>query len=507
MTLIVAAVAWLFGLWLGDALHLPAVLGGGVAMAGGLLALVGRKNARVWLAAVGVIALGLAFGRMAWAQPNFAPHHIQRLIGEQLQLEGVITQEPRWTPTEQRLVMRVENVVVAGQIKPADGLLQVELPPEPPRRIGERLVLNGTLAAPRSGRGFDYAAYLARHGIFVLLDKPTLETVAPPTNSPLASLRSFKENTRRVILRTVPEPEASLLVGILLGIQSSIPPAVWQTFNRTGTSHILVISGWNISIIVITLLAIGKRLGWRNGTATGAALAVVVVYVVLVGASPSVLRAALMGGIVALANPLHRRADPWTAIAAACLIMTLIDPNTLWDVGFQLSSLATASLFAWGKTVERGVKRVIRGRWLEWMIEPLTATLAAQVWALPIILYSFGNLSLVAPLANVLMVPVVPLAMGAGAALATLGLLWRPLALLLLPLAWATLAWLVTVARLLAGTTWAAVSLPPFGIVWILGFYALTLVGWARLHHVQRRAKPDDDSATLATQQTAESPA
>ncbi|HEY1011241.1 MAG TPA: ComEC/Rec2 family competence protein, partial [Herpetosiphonaceae bacterium] len=111
----------------------------------------------------------------------------------------------------------------------------------------------------------------------------------------------------------------------------------------------------------------------------------------------------------------------------------------------------------------------------------LSATLAAQVWALPVILYHFGNLSLIAPIANVVMLPVVPLAMAAGAALCAGGLVWRPLGLLALPAAWLALMWLIAGARLLAALPWAAVTLPPLPSWLIALAYALSLAGWRRL--------------------------
>ncbi len=478
MILIIVIVGWLIGLVCGDGLQLSPYFGLVLALSSGLAGYVGRRNPPLRTLALASLGLGLGIGRAALAQPEFAPEHIRAFAGQSVQLEGVVADEPRWTPEGQRLTLQVERLRLGALISPTLGLVLLDLPPEPPRQQGERLLVSGGLVAPKSGRGFDYAAYLSRRGIFVTLKKPVLEAAVPPPPSFQGRLLAFKDYTRRVILRILPEPAASLLIGILLGIQSSIPQDVWQAFNRTGTSHILVISGWNIALVVTALLGIGRRLGWRRWPTTLAALGMIGLYVVFVGATPSVLRAALMGVIVALAQPLGRRADAWTALAVACFLMTALNPHTLWDLGFQLSALATASLFAWGKPVEQQLRRLLRPRWIDWMVEPLTATLAAQIWALPIILYHFGNLSLIAPLANVLMVPAVPLAMGAGAALVSLGLIWRPLALLALPLAWATLMWLVVVPDLLARTPWAAVTLPPFGIGWILGWYALSLVGW-----------------------------
>ncbi|MBP8251022.1 MAG: ComEC family competence protein [Herpetosiphon sp.] len=478
MILILLTIGWLVGIWVGDQFKLGIAVGLMVYVVGQIFVFILRRWNSIWLIPIVMIGFGFGIARMALVDPHLDQNHVRVLAGEEVQIEGIVVDEPRWTAEGQRMTIESQRLMLDNRLVTTHGLVLVELPPEPARMRGERMVIVGTLVLPESGRGFDYAQYLARRNVFVLMKSAHVRQAMSPEPSLRHSLLSFKQRTQRVILRLMPEPQASLLIGILLGIQSSVPESMWLDFNRTGTSHILVISGWNISIIVIALLAIAKQLGWSERVGIGVACLLIIVYVLLVGASASVVRAAIMGMIVAFAPLFSRRSDPWTALAAACLIMTIYNPQTLWDLGFQLSALATASLFAWSSWVEGGVRWLIRWRWLEWTVEPLTATLAAQIWALPIILYTFGNLSLIAPLANVLMVPVVPLAMAAGAALASLGLIARWVASLVLPLAWMCLTWLTWIAHRLAATPWAAVSLPPFAVQWILGFYLASLLVW-----------------------------
>ena len=159
--------------------------------------------------------------------------------------------------------------------------------------------------------------------------------------------------------------------------------------------------------------------------------------------------------------------------------MTVWDPQTLWDMGFQLSALATASLFAYGKGVEALLLRTpLRASWLDWAREALTATLAAQILALPLILYQFGNLSIVAPLANVVMLPMVPSAMLFGAIALAGGLLWLPLGQWLALLAYLFLAWLTEGARLVARRPDAAVQRPSFPLWLLLAYYAIVVGSW-----------------------------
>jgi competence protein ComEC len=172
-------------------------------------------------------------------------------------------------------------------------------------------------------------------------------------------------------------------------------------------------------------------------------------------------------------------AHAWTTLLAACWAMTLYDPQTLWDLGFQLSALATASLFAYGKGTEALLlKTPLRLAWLDWAREALTATLAAQLLALPLILYNFGNLSIIAPLANVALLPMVPYAMLFGAACLVGGMAWLPLGQWLAVIAYLFLAWLTEGARLFATMPYAAVQLPAFPLWLLLGYYAIVVGGW-----------------------------
>jgi competence protein ComEC len=204
----------------------------------------------------------------------------------------------------------------------------------------------------------------------------------------------------------------------------------------------------------------------------------IVLYVLFVGASPSVVRAAIMGSLAVVAVLVDRESEAWNSLLVACVVMTLVDPNVLWDIGFQLSALATAGLFAFARPVERMLStyRLLRWRGLSWAVEPLTATLAASLLSLPILLYHFGRFSLIAPVANVLMLPLVPYAMLFGAIATAGGMVWLPLGQLLALLAWPFLHWLIVVSHVLAQLPGAYTTLPPFSVWWVCGWYLLILV-------------------------------
>ncbi len=366
----------------------------------------------------------------------------------------------------------------------------LKLPPNPELRYGQRVRVSGTLELPPSDGDFDYRAYLERHGVRVLMSRPQVEPLSGTGGAWWQrDLLRLNDRARATALRLIREPHASLLVGILLGVQSTIPEDVLETFSATGTSHILVISGWNISVIVAGVIAFFGALKLERKRAALMCLPLIGLYVLFVGASPAVLRAALMGSLGVIAVLTDRELDAWTSLLAACAAMALLDPNVLWDIGFQLSALATAGLFAFARPIERVLtaRGPLTHPLLKWSVEPLTATLAASLLSLPILLFHFGNLSLVAPLANVMMLWAVPYAMLFGSLAVVAGMLALPLGQLLALGAWPFLEWLLQAAQFLARLPWAATTVPPIAAGWVWGYYVLIAALFWRL---QRRGKP-----------------
>ena len=480
MVLIVISIAWLLGVFAADALHLPLAPLLAAAAVGGVGAVITGRVPRARIVLIALCAASLGGARLVAAQVQPTPLSIWLLNGSDQRLRGVIAEDPKRAADGQRVVIAADSVQRGGRWARAEGLMLVTLPAYPERRYGDRLELSGMLKTPRPPKRpgeFDYQQYLARKRIFSLLTPSTVIVLSQNNGNPaLAALLGVRDTARRVMLRELPEPQSSLAVGILLGIQSSIPADVVANFSVTGTSHILVISGWNISIIGAALYAVAARMKLARNATFWAILVLIWLYTLFVGATPTVIRAAVMGSIVVLGQRLDRQSHAWTTLWVACALMTVWDPQTLWDLGFQLSALATASLFAFGKGTERLLERTfLKASWLDWAREALTATLAAQILALPLILYQFGNLSIIAPLANVMLLPVVPYAMLFGTLALVGGLIWLPLGQLVALPAYLFLAWLTEGARLFAALPWAAVQVPPFPLWVLLAYYAVVL--------------------------------
>jgi competence protein ComEC len=439
----------------------------------------------------GICALALLAGALRyeaalpnWTDPTLAARYNG---GGWLAVEGIVRGYPDVRDTWTNLRLDAGLIAAGGQeALPVHGTVLVRAPRLPEYHYGDRLRVSGLLETPPEMEGFSYKDYLARQGIHSFVGRPRIELLAVGQGSPVkAALLAVKDRARAAIGRLVPEPEASLLQGIILGVRASIPRALYDLFNATGTSHILVISGANLTIIAALFSrAFGRLLGRR--WAYWFTLGGVGLYVLLVGAEPAVARAALMAGLYLTALYLGRQATAYVSLCASGLLLTVINPFLLWDVGFQLSFAATLGLILFSPALdqffERRLVRVLSKerakKTVRYLDDLLVVTLAAQILTLPLILYHFGQLSLVAPLANPLILPAQPVIIVVGGLATLVGLVpfLQPLAQLMFWVPWLGLAYTTAIVRWLATWPMAAVEISQARASRLAIYYCLLLV-------------------------------
>jgi competence protein ComEC len=333
------------------------------------------------------------------------------------------------------------------------------------------------------------------------MNEPEVRLLAGNHGNPvLVTLLRFRNHCHTIIVQHIPEPQASVAGGMLLGLKAAIPDDIYTVFSANGITHVLVISGWHLGMVASVISGTARRLRANRAAIFWGSLAVLWLYVLFVGATATVLRAGVMASLVVLADVTERQTEPWTLLLAACWFLTLLNPHILWDLGFQLSALATASLFAFHTPLKQWVEAwwVVRQAPLSlaWFTDPLSVTLAAQILALPIILFHFGNLSIISPLSNVVLVPVVPYVMMLGALALGVSLVagfigW--LAQVIWMVAWLPLAYLTEGARLLAAVPWAAVQLPPFPLWLLSGYYGTVACWWLWGQWATHREHPEPE--------------
>lgn len=347
------------------------------------------------------------------------------------------------------------------------GTLLVTLPKYPQYHYGNFLKITGDLKDPGLIDDFSYHDYLSRFGIYSVMYRPRVELLATGRGSSFWKvLYSFKEAFLRRINRLFPEPQASFEAGLLLGERKGISPELMNQFNATGVSHIIAISGYNITIIVACLMWLFRKLPRRS--AFYASLVGIVLFTLLVGASPSVVRASIMGilGLIALHH--GRQSQVHLTVLFTAFLMILWNPKILWfDVGFQLSFLAVLGLLYVVPLFDALFQKIPDTLGIR---TATSMTLSAQVMALPIIIYSFDRLSLIAPVTNLLVAFAVPLAMLFGFIALLFSFLFSGLALFFAYITWGFLSYIIAVVQLLSSVPYASIQIT--GVrVWMIVFY------------------------------------
>ena len=267
-------------------------------------------------------------------------------------------------------------------------------------------------------------------------------------------LDGLREALAEPLRRLLPEPEGGIVRGIVLGERAAVDADLASAFARSGTSHLLAISGFNMTLVAtaVALIARGRVRPAITATLT---VSCVLAYSVLVGLAPSVARAAVMAVVASLGLAFGRRAATDNALALAVATMVGIDASAIGDVGFLLSATATGGLLYLGDPISR------RLAFLPGAIrQGLATTLAATLPTIPIIAAVFGRVSLVSPLANLVAVPLFPPLMLAGAATSALGAVSLDLAQLPGLLAYALAFLLRVVVETSAGLPLASVAVP-----------------------------------------------
>jgi competence protein ComEC len=342
---------------------------------------------------------------------------------------------------------------------PPDLRIAATLPRFPAVEPGFRIVVSGSLEPPPDDD--PYGDYLRRIGVAGTLRSRALDIESTSTGS--LDLERLRRGAGAALARAIPEPEAGLAAGILVGLRDRVDRELAAAFTLVGASHVVAISGWNIAIVAASVGALGGRLARRRRSLL--TIGAIVAYVAFVGPSPSVVRAAAMAGVVLLARESGRAGRAAAALAWAAASILLVDPSLVRDAGFQLSTLATAGLLLWATPIGAWLGRASAGRLPGWLIESLGVSLAAQAATLPVVLASFGRLAIVSPVVNLFVVPLVAPAMAAGAVALAAGLIVLapgvpPVVATVAGLpAWACLAGIVGIVRFGAGLPFASLDL------------------------------------------------
>ncbi len=408
---------------------------------------------------VAFFLMGMARGQTG--KPNFSSFQLGFYNDSpDVILRGVASQPPDKHDKSTLLTVSVREIALDdSRFLPVWGEVLVMLPGGVPYEYGDRLGFIGDLETPPERDDFSYKQYLENRGVFSYMAYPRVVPMDGEAGNPvMKAIYWLRNRIAETVEVMIPQPEAGFLAGMLVGRDETIPDDIQEAFKSTGTSHLVAISGFNITLLSGLILALTNRLFSRRWSVWAAVL-LLTGYTIMAGASPSVVRAAIMGGLAIVGRSIGRTRTALNSLGLAAALMILFNPLILRDIGFQLSVAATTGILLIGGPLhDRFLARtagpdkpVEVNRLLAGFGESVLVTLAAQIATLPFLLYHFAKYPLIGLLVNPLVLPVQPLAMILGMAAALVGMIYLPLGKIIGLGAWVLLAYTTRLVELFSG--------------------------------------------------------
>ncbi|HZU13576.1 MAG TPA: ComEC/Rec2 family competence protein [Chloroflexota bacterium] len=415
-----------------------------------------------------LVAFGLGLLRLALSTPHDA---LAPYLDESVQARGVVATEPDIRDSGANYDIRLTAIHVSGRWETVAATVAVHTARSVLLRYGELVSVSGRLTALPA----PYRSALARQGVTASLSYPRILDRGTQSNPFFSGLIALRQRIEAGIDEWMPEPQASLLVGIAIGTHSGDLGNLSSLLVLTGLIHIIAISGIKVAIVAGTVHALARRLPGR-ATALAASLIAVWSYVALTGLTVSGERSAVMWTLVFAAGYLGRNTVALVSLGVTAAVMVALQPPLLTDPSFQMSTLGTFGIVALTNPVLRAVRRLPSP-----LAESLAVTVAAQIATLPVVFASFHVLPAVSPIANALVLPLLPFLIVGGLALglaAPLPALAAPLGVILGVLLQAVLALVHVLAAL------PTVNLAGIGPVASVLYYAvLAALAWLVLRH------------------------
>ena len=524
----VGAAGLITGLLVGGHWDLPAGAAFLLAVSGALLVVLSVSMRRAVVPALAVLAVVLGVARAATVETPGAGLEQYRDVGS-LSVRGIVTTDPTGSGSVSSFDMTVDSVStdLGATWAPERGDIRVSALPtaelaesrnSPLFRYGDRLELRGLLIEPEELGDFDYPGYLERRGIVFVMSFPDVDLISEGNGNVIRqALASARRAMAVAVGNTVAEPQAAFGQSILLGIRDDLPEALVDDFRKSGAAHLLAISGLHVGVLLVSVTSASAFLfGRRRQVYLLAPLIAVWVYVGLSGASPSAVRAAVMGTMYIAAIAVGRPGNLAPSLALAAAVMAVLEPRVLMSISFQLSFAAMMGIGVYLESIngwalrKLGIDGEAAGTVSESVRDAATLvglTAAATLATAPLVGLHFGQIPTGGVVTTLLTLPALPPALGAHGATALVGLLSESAATPFAWLAWG-ISWYITSVVALAASI-PAISLGSgslgAGVVWayyiVLAVGTLTITGyipwrawvtprWEVVEVVKRRSPP-----------------
>lgn len=387
-------------------------------------------------------------------------------LAEDFVLIGKIIKEPDIRSNNIKLTLKTE-----------EGKVLITTGNYPEYFYGDVLKIKGKLETPIVFEEFNYKNYLAKEGIYSVIYYPEIEILERNKGFFIyQAILKFKNKMTETIERIMPFPEVSLLEGIILGNKQIYSEEIKNELSITGTSHIVAISGMNIVIVSEILMFVLIGLGMWRKQAFWFVSALIFLFIIMVGAPASAIRAGIMGAILLYAQKIGRLSNATRIMIFAGAIMLIFNPLLLrYDVGFQLSFLAVFGLIYIKPILDELVLRRIKKEELSSLLQIITTTIAAQIAVLGVLIYNFGRISFISPIANILIVPAIPFLTAIGLIFIAGAAIWSFLGKILLWPAYIGTAYILRIVDWFSKIPWSAREISNIHWAFLIGYYILLI--------------------------------
>ena len=421
------------------------------------------KNKLAALAAF--ILLSFNFG--LWVANDAIEKANQLVYAGKVFQENTIVQKATSTSFGQNLIVQSAKEKI---------LLLLQVPQYPQYAYGDLLNVSCVVGPIENlDASFDYRMYMAKEGVLYQCDKSKIKKVGENAGNFLyAKILEIRSAFENKIIKVIHMPEGALADGLLFGGGSGLSKEIQTDFSVTGMTHIVAVSGYNVTIIAEYLMMIGIFLGLWRKHAVWFAIIGIILFVVMSGLPASAVRAGVMSGILLWAMKNGRLASSENAIIFAGAFMLFLNPLLLrWDVGFQLSFLATLGIVLTASFWEKSFAKKHKALGIS---EAITLSLSAQIFVLPIIVYNFHLVSLISLLANIFILPIIPLSMLLVFLVVVFGFIFWPLSLVFGWLAYFTLVYEIKLIHTLAIFPFSSLQVERISQWWILLYYCILIM-------------------------------
>ena len=436
-----------------------------------------REHKKLFFLGLCILFLFLGIWRHQTAELKIITDRLRKFndSSQTFTLSGVIMEEPDVKENNTKLAIKVENV----NLKAGKGKILITTQRYPEYDYGDRLKIRGKLKTPEKFPDFNYKDYLAKDGIYSVMYYPEIKLIEKDQgNFVFAKILSFKENLREIIYQILLPPQSLILGAMILGDKGRISNIWKEKLSTVGLSHITAVSGMHIVILIGVLMSLLIGLGFWRGQAFYFAIILIALFIILTGCQNSAVRAGIMGSLLLVSQKFGRLSQSSRAVIFAATVMLFINPFLLrYDIGFQLSFLAVMGIIYLGPTLKNWLKFIPEEKHIN-LKNILVMTLSAQIFTLPILVYNFGKISLISPITNVLILPVIYWIMLLGFIFAIAGIIFQPLGWILSVPVFILLTYLIKVVDFFSKIPFSSKTLKISWIYLLTSYLILGLITW-----------------------------